>query len=206
MITPIEIQNKTFKNGLGYEKKDVDQFMYDILDSFETIYKENVELNDKINVLNEGLRYYKSIEKTLQRALTLAEKTAENTRQSAQKEAERLEKEAVMKAEMILSEAHKELEKMHSKIVQFVQQYEKYKIQFKNLAASQVELLESDTFKLDLSEIESISDIDFKVPEIHMSAAARNAAAADEAIANFNYSLEEKLDNHLDFDITSSEE
>lgn len=206
MITPIEIQNKTFKNGLGYEKKDVDQFMYDILDSFETIYKENVELNDKINVLNEGLRYYKSIEKTLQRALTLAEKTAENTRQSAQKEAERLEKEAVMKAEMILSEAHNELEKMHSKIVQFVQQYEKYKIQFKNLAASQVELLESETFKLDLSEIESISDIDFKVPEIHMSAAARNAAVADEAIANFNYSLEEKIDSHLDFDISSSED
>lgn len=206
MITPIEIQNKTFKNGLGYEKKDVDQFMYDILDSFETIYKENVELNDKINVLNEGLRYYKSIEKTLQRALTLAEKTAENTRQSAQKEAERLEKEAVMKAEMILSEAHRELEKMHSKIIQFVQQYEKYKIQFKNLAASQVELLESDTFKLDLSEIESISDIDLKVPEVHMSVAARNAAAAEEAIANFNYSLEEKIDSHLDFDITSSED
>lgn len=206
MITPIEIQNKTFKNGLGYEKKDVDQFMYDILDSFETIYKENVELNDKINVLNEGLRYYKSIEKTLQRALTLAEKTAENTRQSAQKEAERLEKEAIMKAEMILSEAHNELEKMHSKIIHFVQQYEKYKIQFKNLAASQVELLESDTFKLDLSEIESISDIDLSIPEIHMSSAARNAAAAEEAIANFNYSLEEKLDNHLDFDITSSED
>ena len=66
MLTPIEIERKVFKSGIGYEKKDVDLFLKDILDNYEAIYKENVELNDKINVLSEGIQYYKSIEKTLQ--------------------------------------------------------------------------------------------------------------------------------------------
>lgn len=72
MLTPIEIQRKVFKSGIGYEKKDVDSFLKEILDDYETIYKENVELTDKVNVLSEGIQYYKSIEKTLQKALVLA--------------------------------------------------------------------------------------------------------------------------------------
>ena len=52
MLTPIEIERKVFKSGIGYEKKDVDLFLKDILDNYEAIYKENVELNDKIIVLS----------------------------------------------------------------------------------------------------------------------------------------------------------
>ena len=75
MITPIEIQNKVFKSGgLGYDKKDVDSFMEEILDNYEALYRERMEMNDRINVLNEGLQYYKTIEKTLPKALVLAER------------------------------------------------------------------------------------------------------------------------------------
>ena len=39
------------------------------------VYREKMEMNDRINVLNDGLQYYKTIEKTLQKALILAERT-----------------------------------------------------------------------------------------------------------------------------------
>ena len=88
MLTPIELQSKTFKSGgLGYDKKDVDSFMKEVLHGYETLYRENMELSDKISVLNEGIQYYKTIEKTLQKALVLAEKTAEDTRIAALREA-----------------------------------------------------------------------------------------------------------------------
>ena len=41
MLTPIEIQSKSFKAGIGYDRKDVDGFMREILAGYEKLYKEN---------------------------------------------------------------------------------------------------------------------------------------------------------------------
>ena len=68
MLTPVEIQNRVFKSGgLGYYKKDVDSFMKEIVDSYELLYREKMELSDKVNVLNDALQNYKTIEKTMQK-------------------------------------------------------------------------------------------------------------------------------------------
>lgn len=156
MITPIEIQSKTFKSGgLGYEKKDVDGFMKEVLNSYETIYRENMELNDKISVLTEGIQYYKTIEKTLQKALVLAEKTAEDTKAAAQKAAKNIESEARTKSQLILADAKNELEHIHNQTIQLIQQYEKYKAQFKNLAQAQIEVLESDSFSINVARLDA---------------------------------------------------
>ncbi len=158
MLTPIEIQNRVFKSGgLGYDKKDVDVFMKEILDSYEALYREKMELNDRVNVLNEGLQYYKSIEKTMQKALILAQKTAEDTQENALRAARGIEQEALTKAELILGDARRELEMIHQKTVQLAQQYEKYKLQFKNLAAAQIELLESESYQIHVMELPKVT-------------------------------------------------
>ena len=162
MLTPVEIQNKMFKSGsFGYEKKDVDVFMKEIVDSYELLYREKMELSDKVNVLNEGLQYYKSIEKTMQKALILAQKTAEETQENAMRTARNIEKEAQTRAELLLSDAKRELEMVHQRTIQLVQQYEKYKLQFKNLAAAQIELLETDSFQI---QIMNMPEVDFPEP------------------------------------------
>ena len=156
MITPIEIQSKTFKSGgLGYDKKDVDAFMKDVLKSYENLYRENMELNDKISVLNEGIQYYKTIEKTLQKALVLAEKTAEDTKATALKTAKSIENKAHTKAQLIVADAKNELEHIHNQTITLLQQYEKYKAQFKNLAAAQIEILESDSFSINVARLDA---------------------------------------------------
>ncbi len=156
MLTPVEIQNKTFKSGgLGYDKKDVEAFMRDVGRNYEEIYRQNMEYKDKIAVLTEGIQYYKSIEKTLQRALVLAEKTADETRATAQKEAKRIEKEANVKAKLIIADAKNELNSLHSQTVQLIEQYEKYKLQFKNLAKTQIELIESDAFSINVQNLDA---------------------------------------------------
>ena len=156
MTTPIEIQSKTFKSGgLGYDKKDVDSFLRDVLKSYETIYRENMELNDKVAVLTEGIQYYKTIEKTLQKALVLAERTAEETKSAAMDKAKAIEREATARAQLIVADAKNELEHIHNQTIQLIQQYEKYKVQFKNLAAAQMELIQSEAFNISLARLDT---------------------------------------------------
>lgn len=179
MLTPVEIQSKTFKSGgLGYDKKDVDAFMKEVLRSYEDMYCENMELKDKVAVLNEGIQYYKSIEKTLQKALVLAEKTAEETKAVAAKEAKRIEKEATGKANIMLADARNELEALHQKTVLLVQQYEKYKAQFKNLAAAQIELLSSDAFNINVQRLDVFVSDPSSLDLINGSKSAGNTAAS----------------------------
>lgn len=154
MITPIEIQNKVFKSGgLGYDKKDVDGFMEEILENYETLYRERMEMNDRINVLNEGLQYYKTIEKTLQKALVLAERTAEETKGTAMKNALLIEQEAVSKANIILEDAKRELDLIRKQTIELVRQYDMYKAKFKSLVNSQTELLDSQSFTVNLDQL-----------------------------------------------------
>jgi cell division initiation protein len=159
MITPIELQSKSFKTGIGYDKKDVDHFIGSLLLDYETLYKENMELNDKINTLNEGINYYKTIEKTLQKALVLAEQTAEDTKETARKQAKVMEEEAIIKARYIVSEAENESQRLRQQTIQLIRQYEAYKAQFKHLAAAQCELLESDTFKIEIANFDTFMDV-----------------------------------------------
>ena len=155
MLTPIEIQSKSFKSGgLGYDKREVDQFMREVLSGYEVLYRENMELRDKVTALTQGIQYYKTIEKTLQKALVLAEKTAEDTKAAAVKKAQNIESEALTKSQIILSDAQNELQHIRTQVFQLLQQYETYKIQFKSLAKAQMELLESETFTIHPSSIQ----------------------------------------------------
>ena len=156
MLTPVEIQAKTFKSGgLGYDKKDVEAFFRAVNKDYETLYRENMELKDKVAVLNEGIQYYKSIEKTIQKALVLAEKTAETTKEAANKEAKAIQKKAKVKADIMLADAKNELETLHNRTIALIQQYEKYKAQFKNLAKAQIEMLETDAYSINVARLDA---------------------------------------------------
>jgi len=61
MITPLDIQNKEFRRSIrGYNEAEVDEFLDEVMKDFEKLYKENMELKDKILVLNEQIDRYNS--------------------------------------------------------------------------------------------------------------------------------------------------
>lgn len=206
MLTPIEIQNKTFKSGgLGYDKKDVDQFINEILKNYEIIYRENMELNDKVSTLAQGIQYYKSIEKTIQKALVLAEKTAEDTKQAAIKNAKHIESEAVTKSQLIVADAKNELDRIHNQTIQIIQQYEKYKAQFKSLAAAQIDLLESESFSINIARLDAFIkpevDIKVKVQDYNadLSVSFDNDDAAIAAAGEIDEDSYEYMSDELEF-------
>jgi cell division initiation protein len=161
MLTPIELQGKTFKNsGMGYSKADVDSFFNSLSEDYENLYKENLSMKEKINNLNESLNHYKEIEKSLQKALVLAETTAEETIVGARKNATVIEQEAVLKAQTIVADAKVELERIHAKTVELLQQYDLYKAQYKALASAQLEVLNSDAFNMKQSSLETLDGLE----------------------------------------------
>ena len=160
MLTPIEIQGKTFKNsGMGYSKADVDSFFSSVSADFEALYKENLSLKEKINNLDASLSHYKEIEKSLQKALVLAETTAEETIVGAKKNATVIEQEAVLKAQSIVADAKVELEQLH------VKQYDRYRTQYKALASAQLDLLNSEAFDIDVATMKAISGLEESAAE-----------------------------------------
>lgn len=152
MLTPSEIKEKQFKSGLGFDKKDVEQFLHEVSSDLDTITKENEDLKKKLKDMSESISYYKSIEKTLQKALVLAEKTAGDTRATAFREAEAIEIEAKLKAGMILADSQKRIQFLEHKAINLMQQYDLYKIQFENLLHAQIELINSKSFAINTDD------------------------------------------------------
>lgn len=151
MLTPVDIQNKEFKSGgLGYDKRDVESFVSKLAQDYETLYRENMDYKDKIKNLNSMVSNYRSMEKTLQKALVLAEKTAEETKVAAEKEAKNIEKQANVRAQIMIADAKDEIRHIQEKSLALSRQFDAFKAQFKAILLSNLNLLDSDSFKISL--------------------------------------------------------
>ncbi len=159
MLTPVEIQNTKFKSAAsGYNKGQVDSFMEQLNKDYEYLYRKNLELNEKVDSLNDRVQYYTTIEKSLHKALVLAEKSAEETKAAAALDAKGIEKQALADAQTIRNDAEKELNKLHQQTLRLMQQYESYRAQCMALINSQRELLESRVFQINLKEFEAYTE------------------------------------------------
>lgn len=149
MLTPLEIESKIFSKSIsGYNIGEVKHFMRDILSDYEKMYRENIELKDKLNVLNEGIQYYKTIESTLQNTLVLAEKMAEETRVVAKHKAEQIEKEAEIKGANVIMEAKNEVYKIHQAKEDLLKNYDVSKIQVLQILKTQLEFIENNSLDI----------------------------------------------------------
>lgn len=152
MLTPVDVQNKIFKGGIGFDKKDVEMFMKEVSADYEQLYRSNVELKDKVATLTESLQHYRSTEDSMQKALTLSEKTAEETIIAANDKARQINNEATKKAEAILADAKQELTETKNEIHRLKQLYAKFKSQYTYILQGQLQLIENKVVDIDLGE------------------------------------------------------
>lgn len=155
MLSPVDIQNKQFKKNKigGYNIDEVDEFLEQILKSFQELINENYSLKDKMNTLNESVQYYRTMESTIQNVLVLADKTAQDTKSAAYEKADEIKKEAEERADQMIStaeqkagamveQAKQEVFELSKKAEDIKRQYGSYKTQFKQFLQSQMELLD----------------------------------------------------------------
>ncbi|MDE5778907.1 MAG: DivIVA domain-containing protein [Lachnospiraceae bacterium] len=152
MLTPIDIQNKTFKGGIGFDKKEVEIFMSVLSNDYAALYSSNVELKDKVATLNESLQNYRTKEDTVQKALTLSEITAEEIINAAKDKAKQIENEAEKKAEAILEGTKQELLETKNEIDRLQKLYVRFKEQYLNSLEQQIKLVNHEIEEIDLGD------------------------------------------------------
>lgn len=167
MLSLIELQNKKVEaKRKKYEKDEMDAYLELVFDNYKQLTEENAklteqlrnkerqmqaerdDLNTKIKTLSDGVQYYRSIETTLQKALILAEKTSKETKDAAILKAESIEKAAHLHADKIINNAEEEYQKIREKSMQLIQQFNQYKLQLKEAASAQLQLVEGSEFDI----------------------------------------------------------
>ncbi|NMA54750.1 MAG: DivIVA domain-containing protein [Firmicutes bacterium] len=144
MLTPLDIQNKEFRRRLrGYCENEVDEFLDQVLESYETLYRQNANLKDEVFRLNEEVNRYRKLEETLQDTLVLAQKAADETRANAQKEADLIRAQAKADAEGLEQKAQRRLAELTMELADLQGKVEEYKARTRALFKGAMALLET---------------------------------------------------------------
>ena len=106
MLTPMEIHNHQFKKSFrGYNENEVDDFLDKIVDDFERLLKENERLKNQLYSTETELEKYRSLEKTMNDTLIVAQRTADEVISAARKNAEGLKEQAALECQQIRDKA-----------------------------------------------------------------------------------------------------
>jgi cell division initiation protein len=142
-ITPLDIQQQKFKIRFrGFDPQEVDLFLEQIADGFESLLKENKKLQEEIRRLENESQGYKKREETFKRALLNSQRVLEQMKENAQKSSELIIAEAEVKAEKILNKAHNRLAQLHEDIAELKRQRMQIEVQIGAIIEAHTKLLE----------------------------------------------------------------
>ena len=187
MITPLDIQNKEFKRSFrGYKETEVDQFLDDIINDYEKLYKENLELKDKILALSEQIKQYSNLEQTLKDTLIVAQSTADEVIGTARQKAKVIIEDAEMVSKKRIDAANDDVRNIRKEYEYLKKEIFIFKTRYKSFIEAQ--LITLDEF---YSEIES--------NDINLNSCEEKDSYIEETDEVENSEYEEvELDNKID--------
>lgn len=133
-LTPLDIHQKEFNRSLrGFDEREVDAFLDQVADEIERLFKENIDLTERNELLEEKVRQYQDMERTLHNALLSAQKSADDLLRTSREEADAILKDAEVKAKDIVHEALITKQKTTSNLRRLKQAEEDFRASFKHL-------------------------------------------------------------------------
>lgn len=146
MLTPVDIDNKTFKKTKigGYDIADVEDFLVKVMEDYEFLYKENSELKEKLYNIENSVSYYKSIEDGINKTVENAQSSADDIKAAAQKEAERIKQQAEADAKNNLESLKMEIAKKEFELEEKKKQMQIYRIKVSSMLEAQLKILNDD--------------------------------------------------------------
>ncbi len=141
-LTPLDIRHKEFKRGMrGYADVEVDEFLDEVADEYERLFKENIDFRDRVETLEEKVAGYQRIEETLQKTLVNAQASAEEQKQNAAKEAQLILQDAELKARQMINEAYTERQALEQSMAKLQSAREDFRFKFRQLLDGYLEQL-----------------------------------------------------------------
>lgn len=143
MLTPLDIETTVFRRSMrGYDRVEVQEFMTRVAADYEFLYKENMDLKEQLQAMDEKIAQYIRLEESMRNALMLAQHTAEEVKASAQKQSELMVREGEVKVEQIRARMRDEINTELRRLSDLRQRGEQARAQLKAVLNSHLELLE----------------------------------------------------------------
>ena len=116
-LTPVEIRHiKLGKGFWGYRQGSTDRLLEEIVASFEEVWRERADLEDKLERLESDISRYRDLETLLRKTLVSAERSAQELKDQARREAEVFLTEAHAEARLIKQRALAEREQLRGEV------------------------------------------------------------------------------------------
>jgi len=143
-FTPNDIQNILFKKSLfGFNQFQVNDVLDKIVEDFSDLIRENAKMKYKLEDLQDKVKYYKTIENSLQNSLIVAQQTSDDIVANAKKNAENILKEAELNAQKIIEEANKEILGVRFEQERLKREVEAYRVRIESVIMSQLKSLQN---------------------------------------------------------------
>ena len=143
MLTPVEIENKEFKKGIrGFREDEVDEFLDIVKEDFETLYRENIDLKEKVKMYQDQINKYENIEETLKATLITAQSAAEDTCSAANKKAKIIVEEAELRSRQIIEQANNRVIEIRKEYDSLVKEFKIFRNKFKSLLEDEIKSID----------------------------------------------------------------
>ncbi len=150
MLTPIEIENKEFKKAIrGYKEEEVDEFLDIVKEDFEQIYRENLELKEKLTLYQDQINKYDNIGETLKATLITAQSAAEDTCSAANRKAKVIVEEADLKSRQIIELANSRVIEIRKEYDTMVKEFKIFRNKFKSLLEDEIRSIDEIFYNVD---------------------------------------------------------
>jgi cell division initiation protein len=131
-LTPLDIHHKEFRNSLrGYNPEEVDEFLDEVADEFERLFKENIDLSEKLEAAEGRVRSYTEMEQTLQNTMLAAQTSAEDIKSRAQSEADLLVRDAELKSKEMVQDALAERQRSQAELARLRKTSDEFRADFR---------------------------------------------------------------------------
>lgn len=144
MITSQDIENKAFKKGKlgGYDIADVEDFLEKLIVDFELLEKENKELKDRCDNMQESVAYYKTLEQGIEQTINNAKEQADRMKEVAVKEAINLKAEQELSFQSKISSYEADIKRKQLEYEDLKKQVSIYRIKIKSMMEAQLKIFE----------------------------------------------------------------
>lgn len=116
-LTPSDIARVKFSVSFrGYKIEEVDEFIEQIELSYTKLWKENMELKNRVEFLLKELETYKKMENIINESVITSKKLAEDIKVRAQNESEAIINKAIKEAEELKDKCKKEINQIMDEI------------------------------------------------------------------------------------------
>jgi cell division initiation protein len=171
-LTPLDIHHKEFRHSLrGYAEDEVDQFLDEVADEFERLFKENIDLSERLEAASAKVRDFELKESAVNNAIIAAQTAGEDMRRKAQAEADSVLRDAEIKAKEIIHNALAKKQQVASELVRIKKAEEEFRAKFTALldeqqrAVNEVSLPEDVTVLLAETDEGVVGDVSVRAPQ-----------------------------------------